>query len=154
MASTSNNLSRNLRVPKKVKHFYCGNTRPGHKLSLCKLVTGSEDSAQVQIELSIEQENLISIKLQPSRIVCGDTLLQMGAICKMTTSTNATDEYNGMKTIEGARCLVEPWSYHHNSVLLPAPPNPINTLNCLSEIFNLYLPITFIVPAYTPRLGQ
>ena len=46
----------------------------------------------------------------------------------MTTSTNATDEYNGMKTIEGARCLVEPWSYHHNSVLLPAPPNPINTL--------------------------
>ena len=60
-----------------------------------------EDSAQVQIELSIEQENLISIKLQPS-IVFRDTLLQMGAICKMTTSTNATDEYNGMKTIEGA----------------------------------------------------
>ena len=112
-----------------------------------------EDSAQVQIELSIEQENLISIKLQPS-IVYRDTLLQMGAICKMTTSTNATDEYNGMKTIEGARCLVEPWSYHHNSVLLPAPPNPINTLNCLSEIFNLYLPITFIVPAYTPSPGQ
>ena len=83
---------------------------------------------------------------------CADTILQMGAICKMTTSTNATDEYNGMKTIEGARCLVEPWSYHHNSVLLPAPPNPINTLNCLSEIFNLYLPITFIVPAYTPSL--